>query len=88
MSKDTAKRGVWVLTRLHNDYDQHGDYFVAVWSSKPSLANLATYFGKEGGEYPSYDVMQAVAFLEHLRAGGGRQGHEEVWYELNFVEFQ
>lgn len=85
---ETTKLGVWVLTCLHNDYDQHGDYFLAVWSSKPSLTDLATYFGKEGGVYPHYDVMQAIAFLEHLRAGGGRRGDEDIWYELNFVEFQ
>lgn len=27
---------VWVLTSEVNDYDQHGDYFLAVFKNKPS----------------------------------------------------
>lgn len=77
---------VWVLTRECNDYDQHGAYFEAVFSSEPTLLQLADYF-KDAGMKMS-DAMSAVAFLEHLRQGGGRRGNEHAWYNLEQVEMR
>lgn len=74
---------VWVLTSSYNDYDQHGEYFEAVFAKKPDLKILAEFFKMKGGK--SGDVMEAVAFLEHVRAGGGRRGTEHMWYGLDEV---
>lgn len=81
----TAKTKVWVLTREHNDYDQHGEYFVAVFLKKPSHTTLAKALSKEGYGTGS-DVMAALVFLEHLLAGGGRVQWENVWFNLDHVE--
>lgn len=42
------KQKIWVLTREHNDYDQHGAYFVAAFIKKPSHAALAKVLSSEG----------------------------------------
>ena len=76
---------VWVLTYEINDYDQHGEYFLEVFRDKPSLQQLAEYFGKTGGLSMPSNTMLAVAFLEHLRNGGGRQDTEREWYYLREV---
>lgn len=90
MGKAPVKAGVWVLTSEHNDYDQHGEYFHAVWAEKPTLGQLAEYFAKESIKPSSTtnNVMEAVAFLEHLLKSGGRRGLEDVWWNLEFEEFQ
>lgn len=33
---------IWILTSEHNDYNQHGEYFLAAFAAKPTVANLAT----------------------------------------------
>ena len=76
----------WVLTREINEYDQEGAYFEAVFKEKPSIKQLAEHFTGRYG-FPN-DVMQAVAFLEHLRDGGGRRGVEHEWYNLEEVELK
>lgn len=81
----TSESGVWVLTSENNDYDQHGEYFRAAFASKPTLGQLATYFSYNSSS-PA-NVMDAVAFLEHLLAGGGRRGTEEEWFNLELVPF-
>lgn len=34
---------VWILTEEYNDYDQHGEYFVAVFADKPTTEQLNFY---------------------------------------------
>lgn len=80
-------KGVWALTREHNSYDQFGTYAVAVFACKPTLQQLADFFSSGKATHDQSSVMGAVAFLEHLRNGGGRQGTEDVWYNLDFVKF-
>ena len=75
---------VWVLTSSCNDYDQHGAYFEAVFAKKPDLKTLAEFF-KMKPDYAT-NVMEAVAFLEHVRNGGGRRGTEHTWYDLDEVK--
>jgi hypothetical protein len=64
-SKETRKEimtkanRVWVLTSEYNDYDQHGEYFLAVWSKKPTHKDLM-----------HYGVDQNR--IEHVLNGGGR----------------
>jgi hypothetical protein len=65
---------VWVLTSEHNDYDQHGEYFHAVFASKPT----AEMMNKAGVG------SESAAHL--LKTGGGRRKSEDSWYWLREVE--
>ena len=60
---------VWVLTREVNDYDQHGEYFVAVFGSKPTHEQLT-----------ALDVPKTR--LRHVLNGGGRVEFEDEWFHL------
>lgn len=86
MAKTNADaKGVWILTSENNDYNQNGAYFRGVFDQKPTLKQLAEFFAAYGHQH--YDVMQAVAFLEHMIAGGGRRDVEDEWFNLEFVTF-
>lgn len=61
---------VWVLTRAFNDYDQHGDYFVAVFGHKPTEQELL----KESV------TLEAIPNL--LNYGVGRIRDEYDWWYL------
>lgn len=87
MSKGTIKNSVWVLTTEYNDYDQHGEYFEAVFPTKPTIKELAGYFTVNGGVSVAGDPMAALNYLLHLLDGGGRQKNEDMWYNLTEVEF-
>lgn len=78
-------KGVWILTSEYNDHDQHGEYFEAAFENKPSLKELAEFF-TSANNMPR-NVMEAVAFLEHVLAGGGRQKNEQQWWNLSLVPF-
>ena len=65
---------MWIVTEEHNDYDQHGEYFVAWYGSKPTFAQLKELTG-------SGDVT-----VGKLTRGGGRQGIEESWWNLHEVK--
>lgn len=45
---------VWVLTEEHNDYNQYGNYFLAVFNREPTEADLVfwdyNHFGRENNE--------------------------------------
>lgn len=67
---------IWVLTREYNDYDQHGEYFVHAWTSKPTVEQIDKALnGWENREE-----------CEHILNGGGRRGYENSWYFLRTVE--
>lgn len=84
---NNGNQSVWVLTTEYNDYDQHGEYFEAVFATKPTVKELASYF-KENGGVPVYgDAMAALDFLLHLIDGGGRQDTEHQWYNLTEHHF-
>ena len=65
---------VWIITEGFNDYDQHGEYFVAAFDHKPSITELDNLLG--GNEQLS----------EWVDKGGGRQGVENSWYYMTEVE--
>ncbi len=79
------KPKVWVLTREHNDYNQYGEYFVAVFAQQPSVMQMAEALR---GHRDAADVMAALALVEHVRAGGGRRGDENDWFNLEQVELR
>jgi len=64
---------VWILTCEYNEYDQYGEYFEAVFATKPRHQQL---------------TAQGVAqtSLRHVLNGGGRKGHESNWFYLREVE--
>lgn len=64
---------VWLLTEGYNDYNQHGEYFVAVFSGAPSVAALMRAGVPENR-------------AKHVQAGGGRIYPEDSWYNLVEVE--
>lgn len=67
---EPAEPSIWVLTSEYNDYDQHGEYFVAVFVGKPALEQIQKYceVGKE--------------YARHILLGGGRINDEYKWYNL------
>lgn len=46
---------IWVLTFECNEYDQQGEYFIAVFRNEPTEADLAAYgynhFGRKDYEW-------------------------------------
>ena len=63
---------VWILTEFHNDYNQHGDYFIQVWRDRPTVEQLVevTDYNEEHCEWI-------------LKTGGGRRDVSyDVWYYL------
>lgn len=60
---------IWILTEEYNDYDQHGEYFLAVFKEKPNHSKLT-----------SYGVPQDK--LRHVLNGGGRKDSEYQWFFL------
>lgn len=63
---------IWVLTREINQYDQDGEYFVAVYVGKPHHTQLT-----------ASGVPQNR--LRHVLDGGGRVGVEYEWFHLRRV---
>ena len=62
---------VWILTEEHNQYDQYGEYFVAVYKDKPTVQQLAKY------------VDCYLCNPEHVWNGGGRtENNEDTWWYL------
>lgn len=63
---------VWILTTEYNMYDQCGEYFVEVYSTKPSHRDLA-----------SHSVPQNR--WRHVLNGGGRVHVEDQWWHLREI---
>lgn len=64
---------VWILTEEHNDYDQHGEYFLEIFEVKPTTQQLI-----EAGVEESRTA--------HVLSGGGRiqtaSYYDNQWYYL------
>lgn len=60
---------VWVLTQEFNEYDQYGEYFIAVFGNKPHHDDL-TFLGVPTNR------------LRHVLNGGGRKDDEHSWFYL------
>ena len=65
----TKKMTVWILTRECNEYDQQGEYFVAVFGDKPTHQQLT-------------ELGIPTNRLHHTLNGGGRVGNDYEWYHL------
>ena len=60
---------VWVLTEEYNEYDQHGEYYLAAFAKKPTAQQLV-------------DAGVEKHRLEHVLNGGGRKNTEDHWFNL------
>jgi hypothetical protein len=67
------KEKPWILTREINEYDQDGEYFVAVFFTKPTLEELKLMLGLEN------------KVIIHILNGGGRRKTENEWFHLRQV---
>ena len=65
---------MWVITRAINEYNQYGDYFVCVFSHKPSSSEVMDVLGCD------------FELAWHIIEGGGRLGYEHTWYYLTEME--
>jgi len=74
---------IWVLTRSHNDYNQHGNYFVAAFRRTPELEQLIDFI-RNDVDYS--EVADLLKFLLHLKKGGGRLDSEDVWFNLEQID--
>ena len=65
---------LWVLTTEYNDYDQHGEYFLAVWPKKPSPEWVQRVVEQER--------RLREGELDFIMSGGGpgQWGHQ--WFRL------
>ena len=83
------KNKLWILTYAVNDYNQHGEYFLAAWPYKPTKEELAKAIGLLNS-YRHEDMMSheyAVKTVDKLWGeGGGRQDIEQEWYFLREYE--
>jgi hypothetical protein len=64
---------VWVLTREISQYDQDGEYFVAVFSSKPTHQQLSLAGVPDNR-------------LRKVLNGGGRVDIDYEWFHLRELE--
>lgn len=75
---------IWVLTSEYNEYDQHGEYFIAAYKDKPTKLQVAAELDNIGN--PFHTVEE---WAEHVLRGGGRtQNCENVWFHLEEIELK
>ena len=66
---------VWILTVEYNDYDQHGEYFVAVFKDKPTAQMLI-------------ELNVPTNRLRGVLDGKGRADSDRWWFILKEVPFR
>ena len=76
---------LWVIVRAINAYDQEGEYFYSVFTSKPSREQLLKLFYLSTGENKNYSKEQHK-FVGHLLEGGGRIYPEHEWFYLTEIK--
>lgn len=78
---------VWILTREENQYDQYGEYFVAVFKDKPSESQLTEILTKYGVDSYSEGTVSEID-VRLLSQGGGRDSEDlDTWFNLKQVPF-
>ena len=68
--KPLTDEEIWVLTSEYNDYDQHGEYFEAIFIGKPTAKQIQKH------------CLVGEKDAAHILAGGGRVKYEDQWYNL------
>lgn len=69
---------VWVLTYEVNEYDQHGEYFAAVFKEKPTPEQLFDWIDEED----RYRTLNKKEYADWIINQGGRFGIEYQWFHL------
>ena len=83
---------MFVLTSQHNDYDQHGEYFIAAWYELPEAPEIAEVLMKDA-QIAESAIPSMVEHLLSGNGGGRREPRDEngkplyhkwddVWYHL------
>lgn len=77
---------VWILTSEYNDYNQHGEYFIAAFQNKPTESQIFQTCS-EAGYYVNEDDVQ------HILNGGGRRTDDKYndyysWFYLREEELK
>jgi hypothetical protein len=71
---------MYAITETINQYNHEGDYLIAVFSDKPTLAQLGYVMY---GESKIENLMEKdIIDLVQLLKGGGRIDNEMCWYHL------
>jgi hypothetical protein len=72
---------IWVLTTTYNEYDQHGDYLIAVFLKKPDASILRKILSpKVRGE----TIERRISDL--LESGiNTRLDYEDFWFNLTEI---
>ena len=68
---------VWILTKEYNDYDQYGEYFVAVFKDKPTAKELKRLNVS----------TNSLASWQGVLDGKGRDVEDYKWFILKEVPF-
>ena len=74
---------MWVLTSEVNDYNQCGEYFVCLFSEKPSFNVLKNEI-ISSSFYVDESIIDRVCG-NLIRIGGGRIDSEECWFFLREI---
>lgn len=74
--RKTTVTNVWLLTREHNDYDQHGEYFIAVFAEKPTIQQLIDEV-KDHAPW-SQDIHALLKFYQSVLDGRGKTGDVNI----------
>jgi hypothetical protein len=73
----------YILTAAWNDYDQHGEYFIAWFADKPTPSQLSAILCK----YEDIrEELLGYNLVDYVLNGGGRQETENLWYFLRRVK--
>lgn len=90
MSKDNVcqKRvSMWIVTKSYNDYNQHGEYFVACYTKKPNFDEfLKLYLKSEGLQETYFDECVGIEKVKRYYENKGRYSDEDCWYNLREIK--
>ncbi len=70
---------IWIVTGEVNAYEQAGEYFVGAFNKQPGFAELRKLIDNSGDRVSD-------ATIGKLTRGGGREGIEDIWYNLHEVK--
>lgn len=53
-----TQQTIWVVTEYYNDYDQHGGYFIAAYTTKEKAIQSVHHVGRVDYEYSWYEISE------------------------------